>query len=82
MVRSGSAPARGGPSISGSLQNMSFQGPFWQALNVSISGVLKYTVKLYISVALSGLLKVYISASIFFGPEIHTESYIFGLDFI
>ena len=73
VVQSGPALAWGGPSISGSIS---------AALNVSISGVLKYTVKLYISVALSGLLKVYISASIFFGPEIHTESYTFGLHFI
>ena len=57
-------------------------GPISAALNVPISGVLKYTVKLRISVALSGLLNAYNSASISFGPEIHTESYIFGLYFI
>ena len=57
-------------------------GPVSAALIVSISGVLIHILKLHVSAAISAWLNVLNSVSISFGPEIHAESYFFGLHFI
>ena len=64
------------------LLNYVLSGPVSAALIVSISGVLIHILKLHVSAAISGQLNVLNSVSISFGPEIHTESYTFGLHFI